>query len=71
MPARTFADGRLPHRRAAAQGEGERHMFRIELNEIPLLDDAAALFGAVIEAGGQVDDRVFEIMVYLYEILPK
>ncbi|MFN4240421.1 MAG: hypothetical protein ACK4E5_07245 [Erythrobacter cryptus] len=46
-------------------------MSRIELNEIPLLDDAAALFGAVIEAGGQVDDRVFEIMVYLYEILPK
>lgn len=42
----------------------------ISLDEIPGLDDAAALFGAVMQAGGTNDDRIVDIMVYLYEVLP-
>lgn len=42
----------------------------IDLDQIPALEDAAALFGAVLQASGTNDDRVVEIMVYLYEIIP-
>lgn len=42
----------------------------IELDQIPLLEDAAVLFGAVIQAGGTNDDRIVEIMIFLYEIIP-
>lgn len=42
----------------------------IELDQIPGLDGAQALFGAVMQASGTNDDRVVEIMVYLYEIIP-
>ena len=42
----------------------------ILLDQLPGLDSAAALFGAVTQAGGGSDDRVVEIMVYLYEMLP-
>lgn len=42
----------------------------ISLDQIPGLEDAAALFGAVLQAGGTSDDRIVDIMVYLYEVLP-
>jgi hypothetical protein len=42
----------------------------IALDQIPGLEGAAALFGAVLQAGGGNDDRVVEIMVYLYEQIP-
>lgn len=42
----------------------------IALDQIPGLEGAAAMFGAVMQAGGGNDDRVVEIMVYLYEMLP-
>lgn len=41
----------------------------IELDQIPGLEGAQALFGAVMQAGHQ-DDRIVDIMVYLYEIIP-
>lgn len=43
---------------------------RISLDQIPGLDDAQALFGSVLQAGGPIDDRIVDIMVFLYEVLP-
>lgn len=43
---------------------------RISLDQIPGLDGAQALFGAVLQAEGPIDDRIVEIMVYLYEAMP-
>lgn len=42
----------------------------ISLDQIPGLEGAQALFGAVLQAGGTNDDRIVEIMMYLYEIIP-
>jgi hypothetical protein len=42
----------------------------IALDQIPGLEGAQALFGAALQAGGTNDDRIVEIMVYLYEIIP-
>ena len=42
----------------------------ITLDQLPGLDGAPALFGAVLDAGGANDDRIVDIMVYIYEILP-
>jgi hypothetical protein len=42
---------------------------KIEIDQIPGLEGAMALFGSVMQAGHQ-DDRIIEIMVYLYEIIP-
>lgn len=42
---------------------------KIDLDLIPGLEGAQALFGAVMQAGHQ-DDRIVDIMVYLYEIIP-
>ena len=36
----------------------------------PALDGAQALFGSVMRADGPIDDRIVDIMVYLYEVLP-
>jgi len=41
----------------------------ISLDQIPGLEGAQALFGAVLQAGGN-DDRIVDIMVYIYEIIP-
>lgn len=43
---------------------------RINLDQIPGLEGAQALFGAVLQAEGPIDDRIVEIMVYLYEAMP-
>jgi hypothetical protein len=43
---------------------------RINLDQIPGLDGAQALFGAVLQAEGPIDDRIVEIMVFLYEAMP-
>lgn len=43
---------------------------KISLDQIPGLEGAQALFGAVLQAGGQSDDRIVDIIVYLYEVLP-
>jgi len=43
---------------------------RISLDQIPVLDGAQALFGAVLQADGPIDDRIVDIMVYLYEVMP-
>lgn len=42
----------------------------IQLDQIPGLEGAQALFGAVMQAGGANDDRIVDIMVYIYEIIP-
>jgi hypothetical protein len=42
----------------------------ISLDQIPGLDGAQALFGAVTQTGGHQDDRIVEIMVFIYEIIP-
>lgn len=41
----------------------------IALDQIPGLEGAQALFGSVLQANGP-DDRIVDIMVYLYEIIP-
>lgn len=46
------------------------HIPTISLDQIPRLEGAAALFGAVMQAGGGNDDRIVEIMVYRYEVMP-
>jgi len=43
---------------------------KIELDQLPGLEGAQALFGSVLQAGGQSDDRIVDIMVYLYDIIP-
>lgn len=43
---------------------------RINLDQIPALDGAQALFGSVLQAEGPIDDRIVEIMVFLYEAMP-
>ena len=45
------------------------NILTISLDQIPGLEGAAALFGSVMQAGGN-DDRIVEIMVYLYEVIP-
>ncbi|NJO13886.1 MAG: hypothetical protein HC870_01330 [Rhizobiales bacterium] len=42
---------------------------KIELDQIPGIDGALALFGTVMQAG-HLDDRIVDIMVYIYEIIP-
>jgi hypothetical protein len=42
---------------------------KIELDQIPGLEGAQALFGTVMQAG-HLDDRIVDIMVYIYEIIP-
>lgn len=42
----------------------------IPLDQIPGLEGASALFGALTQSPGGNDDRIVEIMVYLYEVLP-
>ncbi len=44
---------------------------KISLDQIPGLEGAQALFGAVLQAGGGLsDDRIVDIIVFLYEALP-
>ncbi len=43
---------------------------KIDLDQIPGLEGAQALFGSVMQAGGHNYDRIVEIMVYLYDIIP-
>lgn len=42
----------------------------ISLDQIPGLEGASALFGAMTQSPGTNDDRIVEIMIYLYEIIP-
>lgn len=44
---------------------------QINLDQIPMLEGAQALFGSVLQAGGgPIDDRIVEIMAYLYDAMP-
>lgn len=43
---------------------------KISLDQIPGLEGAQALFGSVMQAGGHLDDRIVNIMVYIYDIVP-
>ncbi len=43
---------------------------QINLDQIPVLEGAQALFGSVLRAEGPIVDRIVEIMVYLYEVMP-
>ncbi len=43
---------------------------KINLDQIPALEGAQALFGSVLQTSGALDDRIVDIMVYLYEVLP-
>lgn len=42
----------------------------IELDQIPGLEGAQALFGSVMQHSARSDDRIVDIMVYLYDIIP-
>jgi hypothetical protein len=42
---------------------------KIDLDQIPGLEGAQALFGTGMQAG-HLDDRIVDIMVYIYEIIP-
>ena len=41
----------------------------IGLDQIPGLESAQALFGTVMQAG-HLDDRIIDIMIYIYIIIP-
>jgi hypothetical protein len=41
----------------------------ISLDQIPGLDGAQALFGTAMQAGF-IDDRIIDIMVFIYEVYP-
>ena len=43
---------------------------QINLDQIPMLEGAQARFGSVLRAEGPIDDRIVDIMVYLYEVMP-
>lgn len=44
---------------------------QINLDQIPGLEGADALFGSVLQAeDGPIDDRIVDIMVFLYEAMP-
>lgn len=43
---------------------------KINLDQIPALEGAQALFGSVLQTNGTLDDRIVDIMVYIYEVLP-
>jgi len=42
---------------------------KIAIDQIPGLEGAQALFGAALQSRS-IDDRIVDIMVYLYEIIP-
>jgi hypothetical protein len=42
---------------------------KIELDMIPGIEGAQALFGTAMQAG-VIDDRIVDIMVFIYEIIP-
>jgi len=52
------------------KGTNTMNIPKIDLDLLPVLEGAQALFGSVLQAGGQNDDRIVEIIVYLYEIIP-
>lgn len=45
-------------------------MPKIELTTIPGLETAQALYGSVAQHAADYDDRIVEIMVFLYETDP-
>ncbi|HSJ77960.1 MAG TPA: hypothetical protein VK913_04415, partial [Erythrobacter sp.] len=55
---------------AGTKGSEAMKFPKISLDQIPGLETAQALFGSVMQAGGQSDDRIVDIMVFLYEIIP-
>jgi hypothetical protein len=50
--------------------ESDMNFPQINLDQIPMLEGAQALFGSALRAEGPIDDRIVEIMVYLYEVMP-
>lgn len=50
--------------------ESDMNFPQINLDQIPMLEGAQALFGSVLRAEGPIDDRIVDIMVYLYEVMP-
>ena len=45
-------------------------MPKIELSNVPGLDNAQALFGSVKHQTAVYDDRIVDIMVYIYDTIP-
>ncbi len=45
-------------------------MPKIDLTNIPGLESAQALFGSVKEQASVYDDRIVEIMVFVYDTMP-
>lgn len=43
---------------------------KIDLNSLPGLDTAQALYGSVTQMGATYDDTIVAIMVYVYETAP-
>jgi hypothetical protein len=52
-----------------SKGEGNMSIAKIAIDQIPGLEGAQALFGAALQSRS-IDDRIVDIMVYLYEIIP-
>jgi hypothetical protein len=68
----TLDDGASAGGRGGQPDKESRMNFpQINLDQIPGLEGAAALFGSVLQAGdGPIDDRIVDIMVFLYEAMP-
>ncbi|MEE4317127.1 hypothetical protein [Erythrobacter dokdonensis] len=44
---------------------------RIDFDQIPALEGAQALFGSALQAtSAALDDRIVDLMVYIYEVMP-
>jgi len=50
--------------------KGNAIMPKIDLASIPGLDTAQALFGAATTQRATYDDRIIEVMVYIYDTIP-
>ncbi|MEM6909075.1 MAG: hypothetical protein AAF494_10385 [Pseudomonadota bacterium] len=43
---------------------------KLDLSTLPGLDTAQGLFGSASNASASYDDRIVDIMVYIYDVLP-
>ncbi|MEM6266281.1 MAG: hypothetical protein AAF707_02055 [Pseudomonadota bacterium] len=43
---------------------------KLDLSTLPGLDTAQGLFGSANNASASYDDRIVDIMVYIYDVLP-
>lgn len=43
---------------------------KIDLNAVPGLETAQGLFGSLSQTTASYDDRIVDLMVYVYDVMP-